>query len=177
MVLISEEDLAEVGITVIFFEHLFGGRRSGKRSSGQGQSFSQKGEDMNASITIPLEDAYQGSTRRISFQSPSVDPSGNIQYRPMTLNVKIPKGIQNGKKIRLAGKGGPGINGGNPGDLYITVEYEPNHDYHVEGSDVYINLPVAPWEVALGDYVIIPTPAGNVKLKIHREQLMVKNSG
>ena len=165
-----------------FFENLFGSRRAGGATGGRRQSYSRKGQDMNASITIPLKDAYQGATRRISFESPKSDGSGRLTYEPVTLNVKIPKGVQNGKKIRLAGKGGPGFNGGAPGDLYITVEYQTTKDYHVEGGDVYLNVPVAPWEAALGESISVPTPEGNIKLKIPKgsatgKKLRLKGKG
>lgn len=165
-----------------FFENLFGGSKSRGRSSKRSQNFSQKGEDMNASITIPLKDAYHASTTIISFQTPEVDASGNIQYKKETLKVKIPKGIQNGKKIRLAGKGGPGFNGGPSGDFFITVEYEKTDNYHVELADVYLKLPVAPWEVALGESVEVSTPGGSIKLKIPKgsangKKLRLKGKG
>lgn len=165
-----------------FFENLFGGRRAGRGFQERRQTVSRKGQDMNASITIPLEDAYKGATRQISFQSPSIDPSGAVSYAPVTLNVKIPKGVQNGKKIRLAGKGGPGINGGKPGDLYITIEYDSGKSYHVEGGDVYINVPIAPWEAALGESISVPTPDGNIKLKVPKgsasgKKLRLKGKG
>jgi curved DNA-binding protein len=165
-----------------FFENLFGQRRTRRSAPGGGTSFSRKGQDLNASITIPLEDAYKGATRTISFQLPKIDDSGVINYVPETLKVKIPKGVHHGKKIRLAGKGGPGSGGGKPGDLYITVEYESNSSYHVEGGDVYITIPVAPWEAALGESISVPLPSGGLKLKIPKgsssgKKLRLKGKG
>lgn len=165
-----------------FFENLFGSRRAGRTTGGRARSFSRKGQDMNAGISIPLEDAYKGSTRRISFELPKMDSTGRVIYESVTLSVKIPKGVHNGKKIRLAGKGGPGINGGEAGDLYITVEYESGKNYHVEGGDVYLNVPIAPWEAALGESISVPTPGGNVKLKIPKgsatgKKLRLKGKG
>ncbi len=164
-----------------FFENLFG-TRGGRSSSRRGTSFAQKGQDLNASITIPLEDAYKGATRTISFQLPKSDDQGRITYVPETLNVKIPKGVHHGKQIRLAGKGGPGFGSGPSGDLYITVEYESNANYHVEGGDVYINMPVAPWEVALGESISVPIPGGSIKMKIPKgsfsgKKLRLKGKG
>jgi curved DNA-binding protein len=165
-----------------FFENLFGSRRTGRATQSQRQSFSQKGQDMNASISTPLKDAYHGATRRISYEAPKIDSRGDVVYEPVSLDVKIPKGVQNGKKIRLAGKGGPGFNGGKPGDLYITIQYDSNKNYHVEGGDVYINVPIAPWEAALGESISVPIPVGNIKLKIPKgsstgKKLRIKGKG
>ena len=164
-----------------FFENLFGGgRRTGGRSYGKPRSM--KGEDINASISIPLQDAFQGSVRKISFETQSVNANGNIEHRPISLTVKIPKGIQNGKKIRLAGKGGPGHNGGAPGDLYIKIDYETSANCLVEGGDIYITYPIAPWEAALGESVSILTPEGGINLKIPKgsengKKLRLKGKG
>ena len=147
-----------------FFEQLFGGSQHKGRSAHQPTR--QKGEDLNASIMIPVEDAFNGSTRSISFDTPSITPDGKIEYKPVNLEVKIPKGIKNGQKIRLAGQGYPGYNGGQAGDLYITVDFEKHPVYRVEGADVYVNLPVAPWEAALGASVKVSTPTGNLSVKI-----------
>ncbi len=147
-----------------FFESLFGGGRQGGRSSRQ--NVQQKGEDINASIVIPLEDAFQGASRKISFETPSISPEGQRINKKVSLNVKIPKGIKNGQKIRLAGQGSDGYNGGAAGDMYIKIEFEKHRTFSVEGADVYVNLPLAPWEAALGAQVNVPTPAGNIKLKI-----------
>jgi len=147
-----------------FFESLFGGGRQGGRSSRQ--NVQQKGEDINASIVIPLEDAFQGASRKITFETPSISPDGQRINKKVSLNVKIPKGIKNGQKIRLAGQGSDGYNGGAAGDMYIKIEFEKHRTFRVEGADVYVNLPLAPWEAALGAQVNVPTPAGNIKLKI-----------
>ena len=147
-----------------FFESIFGGGQ--RRGGSAGQVFQQQGEDVNASITIPLEDAYNGSTRKITFEIPSVSPDGQIANKKVNLNVKIPKGIKNGQKIRLAGQGSPGYNGGKTGDMYIKVEFEKHRIFKVEGADIYLNLPVAPWEAALGSSVNVPAITGNIKLNI-----------
>ena len=97
------------------------------------------------------------------FRIPS---SHRPRLRQRTLNVQIPKGIRQGQQIRLAGQGEPGIDGGPPGDLYLEIEFNPHSLYRVEGKDVYLDLPVTPWEAALGKKVRAPTPEGAVNLQI-----------
>lgn len=147
-----------------FFEYLFGGGPTRGRSARQ--SHMRKGEDVNASIKIPLSDAFKGASRRINYSIQSISTEGQIVNNPVILNVKIPKGIKNGQKIRLAGQGAPGINGGENGDMYIKVEFEKHLFFKVDGADVYVDLPVAAWEAALGAPVNIPVPTGNISLKI-----------
>ena len=83
-----------------------------------------------------------------------------------TLNVKIPKGVKQGQRIRLSGQGSPGIGEGHAGDLYLEIEFKPHKLFKVEGHDLYLDLPVSPWEAALGATVKAPTPEGPVDLKI-----------
>lgn len=148
-----------------FFESLFGQGRAGGFSfrAGGGRA---KGEDVSATITIPIDDALHGAARTITLDVPEADSSGRMTRRRRTLNVKIPKGITAGKRIRLEKQGGAGIGGGSPGDLYLTVEFEPHPLYRPRGKDIYLELPVMPWEAALGRKVKVPTPAGLVDLKI-----------
>jgi len=86
--------------------------------------------------------------------------------RDKTLNVRIPKGVRDGQKIRLAGQGSPGVGKGGPGDLFLEIEFRADRRYRVDGIDVYLSLPVAPWEAALGATIAVPLPSGNVDLKI-----------
>lgn len=147
-----------------FFETLFGQGRSGGfgfRAGGR-----MRGEDVSATITIPIEDAWQGATRTITLDVPEADASGRVSRRRRTLNVRIPRGVTAGKRIRLEKQGGPGIGGAPAGDLYLTVEFEPHPLYRAKGTDIWLELPVTPWEVALGRKVKVPTLAGTVDLKI-----------
>jgi curved DNA-binding protein len=89
-----------------------------------------------------------------------------VVTRNRTLKLKIPKGVRDGQKIRLAGQGGPGIGEGKAGDLFLEVEFRPDNRYRVDGNDVFLDLPVAPWEAALGATVTVPLPSGSVELKI-----------
>jgi curved DNA-binding protein len=151
-----------------FFESLFGrgftGGFSGTRHSGG--RFHAQGEDHHAKILIDLEDAFHGATRSLSLRVPEVDPQGRLSTHERTLNVRIPKGVRQGQQIRLSGQGAPGLGGGKAGDLYLEVEFKPHALYTVEGRDLYLNLPVAPWEAALGAKVKAPTPAGVIDLTI-----------
>ena len=159
-----------------FFESLFGQKFTKSQKTHQtGQhTFSQKGEDVHAKISVPLEDAFTGATTNIKFSLPTITPEGKIENKTVSLKVKIPKGIKSGQKIRLARQGGPGINGGKPGDMYLEVEFEKHKYYKVDGADLYIDLPVAPWEAALGAKIKIPLPNGNVEMKIPPNTLQDK---
>jgi len=149
-----------------FFESLFG-RRAGGFTGGAGRGdFHMRGQDHHAKVLIDLEDAYHGATRHITLQVPEVDPGGHVVTRKRTLKVRIPKGVKQGQQIRLAGQGAPGLGQGGSGDLYLEIEFKPHPFYRVEGRDVYLELPVAPWEAALGGKVKVPTPAGVLDLKI-----------
>jgi curved DNA-binding protein len=148
-----------------FFEALFGGRGF-RPERGARAAYRAQGEDRHAKILIDLEDAFTGATRTISLRVPETDAMGRVHTREHKLNVTIPRGIRAGQHIRLAGQGAPGIGGGKPGDLYLEVEFRPHPLYRVEGRDLYLDLPVAPWEAALGASVTVPTPGGKVEMKI-----------
>jgi len=148
-----------------FFESLFGrggspGARAGARA------FHARGEDHHAKVLIDVEDAFHGATRVITLQVPELDAQGHVRMRERSLNVKIPKGIKPGQQIRLAGQGAPGVGQGGSGDLYLEVKFKPHALYRFEGNDLYLDLPVAPWEAALGGSAKVRTPGGVVDLTI-----------
>ena len=148
-----------------FFESLFGS--AGHRRSGGGHThIRMKGEDIHARVVISLEDAFLGATRSLSLQLPDLDEEGRLVTRIHTLNVRIPKGVTQGQRIRLGGQGGPGLGGASAGDLYLEVVFAPHRLFQVAGRDVHLDLPVAPWEAALGETITAPTLGGNVDLKI-----------
>lgn len=147
-----------------FFESLFGRNQYGRQYHDQG--FSLRGEDSRAKISISLEDSFQGDVRGLTLQHTEPGPDGRPHIRERVLNVRIPKGIQQGQHIRLAGQGSPGAGGGKAGDLYLEVVFKPHLFFKVEGKDIFLELPVTPWEAALGATVSAPTPAGTVDLKI-----------
>jgi curved DNA-binding protein len=148
-----------------FFESLFGRGFQGAQYAGHG-GFHPRGEDHHAKVLVDLEDAWQGATRQITLQLPEVDSQGRLHTRERVLNVRIPAGIRQGQRIRLAGQGAPGPGAGPAGDLYLEIEFRPHPFYRVDGRDLYLELPVAPWEAALGATAKVPTPAGTVDLKI-----------
>jgi curved DNA-binding protein len=149
-----------------FFEELFG-RGYGAPGGGSGRrTFRMHGQDQHAKVLIELEDSFNGATRNITLRMPTLTDDGHVMTRERTLSVRIPKGIRPGQQIRLAGQGGPGIGGGETGDLYLEVEFRDHALYRVDGADVYFDLPVAPWEAALGASIQAPTPTGVVGLKI-----------
>ncbi len=147
-----------------FFESLFGG--GFRQAGGARGGFHARGQDTHAKVLIDLEDAYHGAVRQITLQSPRLDPGGHVVTRQRTLKVNIPKGVREGQRIRLAGQGSPGVGQGPAGDLYLEIAFKPHSLYRVEGKDVYLELPVTPWEAALGGRVKVPTPGGVLDLKI-----------
>jgi curved DNA-binding protein len=152
-----------------FFESLFGrGRhRQGGRGGNPRQGMDFKGQDHHAKILIDLADAYNGAKRTIALHMPTQDANGHVSTQERKLDVSIPKGIKAGQNLRLAGQGGPGMGSGAAGDLYLEIDFHPNPIYRVDGKDVYLDLPLAPWEAALGTTVNIPPPAGStLELKI-----------
>ena len=155
-----------------FFENLFGGGQQGnyqyRSTRGQGHPYQTRGEDSHARIFIDLEDAYQGASKSISLRSTILGDNGRPQLKERTLNIKIPKGIKQGQSIRLQGQGSPGIGGGAAGDLYLEIAFNPHSYYKVENKDVSVDVPIAPWEAALGNKIKVPTPTGMVDLKIPR---------
>ncbi|MGB5645179.1 MAG: DnaJ C-terminal domain-containing protein [Gammaproteobacteria bacterium] len=148
-----------------FFESLFG-QGGFSRQRGQPGGFHARGQDHHAKILIDLEDAIHGAARTIKLQVPEVDAQGHVQTHTRTLNVNIPRGVKQGQQIRLAGQGATGIGQGGTGDLYLEIEFKSHNFYHVVGRDIYLDLPVAPWEAALGGTVKVPTPNGIVDMKI-----------
>ena len=149
-----------------FFESLFGhaaGARSGRRYYSNRQS---RGEDHHAKILIDISDSYTGTVRDIVLTTPRIDEYGKLVNEQRTLNVKIPKGVKQGQKIRLSGQGSKGSGNGPAGDLYLQIEFNAHPVFSIDEKDVYIKLPVTPWEAALGDKVTLPTPTGKLELKI-----------
>jgi curved DNA-binding protein len=151
-----------------FFASIFGGRgfEGGFGAGGDFRGFDAQGQDQHARIRLSLEEAYQGVTRNLQLESTEVDAQGRVIRRPRSLKVRIPAGATEGRRIRLAGQGGRGREGHPNGDLYLEVELLPHRFFRAEGRDVYLELPVAPWEAALGANVPVPTLGGTVNLRV-----------
>jgi curved DNA-binding protein len=147
-----------------FFESLFGAQARA-RSHGHG-AYAGRGEDHHAKVLLDLDATLRGGARQLSLRVPEIDADGRLVSKERVLNVQVPKGILAGQQIRLAGQGARPPGDATAGDLYIEVEFQPHPPYRMDGRDLYLDLPVAPWEAALGATVKTPTPTGIVDLKI-----------
>lgn len=143
-----------------FFESLFGSM--GRRRS----EFRSRGFDREAQISVTLEDAFKGSTRSISLEQIERDETGRPARKARQLSVKIPAGVTEGQHIRLQGQGDPGLGGGPAGDLFLKVHLLPHALFKVDGRNLMLELPVTPWEAALGATIRVPTLSGKVDLSI-----------
>lgn len=149
-----------------FFDSIFGGGAAGAGRQARGQSwYAMRGDDIHHKLPVFLEEAFSGTEKTISMQVPEVE-QGRVVQRQRSLKVKIPAGVTEGQHIRLRGQGQPGQGGAEPGDLYLEIQIAPHPIYSVDGRDLSMDLPVAPWEAALGASVKVPTLAGPVQLKI-----------
>jgi curved DNA-binding protein len=124
------------------------------------------GEDFEVNVRITLEQAYHGTTIDLNLQVPELDDQGRLRRVPKHVKTRIAKGATDGQRLRLPGKGGKGFNGGRDGDLYLDIALEPHRLFRVNGHDLYLDLPLAPWDAVLGASVEIPTLSGPVRLKI-----------
>lgn len=174
------ETETDAGAFSEFFESLFGGAaraRGGRRSA-----FRARGRDRQAQIAITVEEAFSGTTRSLSLDQVELDDGGQPVRRTRQLKVKIPAGVTEGRQIRLAGQGDPGPGGGASGDLFLRVELLPHGLFRVQGKDVNIELPVTPWEAALGETVRVPTLSGEVDVRMPKgtqsgRQLRLRGKG
>jgi len=152
-----------------FFENLFGEAYRESRQAEAKARFHARGQDHHAKIVIGLDDSFHGAKRIIVLKMPELAEDGHLILKERKLEVSIPKGVREGQQIRLKGQGASGLGEGGSGDLYIEVTFEPHEVYRTEGSDLYLDLPVTPWEAALGGKVKVPTPDGVVDLNIPKE--------
>jgi DnaJ-class molecular chaperone len=167
-----------------FFENIF--RRGSDTRRGGGapfEGFAIQGEDLETTVRLTLREVLTGVSRRVQLSEPVPCPTcgGTGRQRGRlcptcggtgsraelrTIDVKIPAGVQDGTRVRVAGKGAPGHNGGKPGDLYLLVQIEPHAVFQRQGSDILVQLPVWPWEAVLGADVLVPTLTDPVRVKV-----------
>jgi curved DNA-binding protein len=148
-----------------FFSSLFGGASPFGAAGGRRQQ-QQTGRDHHARIDIDLEEAFGGGTRTLDLKRPQLEADGTLELRSHTVRVTLPAGVADGQLIRLAGQGEPAPGRGRAGDLYLEVHVRPHRLYQLEGRDVTLTLPVAPWEAALGATVTVPTLGGAVEMQV-----------
>ena len=127
---------------------------------------SMPGQDFEVPVEISIEDAFRGTTLSLSLSMPEYDAAGKMRRVPHTVKARVAPGATDGQRLRLAGKGGKAFRGGRDGDLYLDIKLKPHALYRADGHDLYIDLPLAPWEAALGATIEVPTLAGKVSLKI-----------
>ena len=145
------------------FGNLGGAFRGG---GGRRGSIPVRGQDFEVTAPVTLEHAFSGTERELSLSVPERDAQGRLHRVPLVFTARIPKGVTDGDRLCLRGKGGKGMNGGSNGNLYLNIALLPHALYRVTGHDLYLDLPLAPWEAALGASVEVPTLAGPVNLKI-----------
>lgn len=150
-----------------FFESIFGANRRSGAGKGNGFSFQRTGRDIELELPVFLEEVISGDSKAISYKVPSYDMNGHRQADVLkNLSVKIPKGVISGERIRLKGQGAPGTGGGANGDLYLIIKFAPHPRFDVQGHDLTLSLPVAPWEAALGAKIAVPTLTGQINVNI-----------
>jgi curved DNA-binding protein len=140
-----------------FFAQMFGG---GAEMGGRGHRRSRaapRGQDVEASLTLTLEEAFHGCEKHINLAAASGQRS---------VKLRVPAGSLSGQRLRLAGKGELSAMGGAAGNLLLTLQIAPHKLYRLEGKDIYLDTPIAPWEAALGCTLTVPTLAGNLRLKV-----------
>jgi curved DNA-binding protein len=159
----AEEPFSAEGLDLSdLLERLRGGRGRGRG----GAPISMPGQDYEISVPITIADAYHGAEIDLDLNLPEYDAQGQVRRTPHAFKARIPKGASDGQRLRVPGKGGKGFNGGRSGDLYLNISLRPHALYRANGHDLYLDLPLAPWEAVLGTSVEVPTPGGAVRLKV-----------
>ena len=140
--------------------------RAGAGAHAGGQSFKAPGQDFEVTAHISLDEAAKGTMIALNLDMPEYDAQGRLHRVPQVFKARIPKGATDGQKMRLPGKGGKGFNGGPNGDLYLNIALHPHPLFRADGHDLFLDLPVTPWEAALGAEIDVPTLDGDVRMKI-----------
>ncbi len=152
----AEGDLADL------FEVLTGRARTGPRRRG----FGMRGQDYEVPVELTLEQAYHGTEITLNLETTEIDPAGALRRVVRPVTVRIPKGVTDGQKMRVPGRGGAGVGAEAAGDLYLHIRLKPHPLFKPNGHDLYLKLPVTPWEAALGASVEVPTLSGRVRVKV-----------
>jgi curved DNA-binding protein len=151
----------------IDLSELFAGLRAGgRRGPDAGQTMHWPGQDFEVPVQISLEDAFRGTEVELNLRMPEYDAQGVARAVPRSFKARIPKGAVDGQRLRLPGKGGKGFGGGRPGDLYLNISLRPHALFRASGHDLYLDLPLTPWEAVLGTTIEVPTLGGPVRMKI-----------
>jgi curved DNA-binding protein len=140
-----------------------GGRRAG---GAHGGAIPIPGQDYEVTAPISIEDAAHGTELELNLSVPDYDGHGRLRRVPRVFKARIPKGVTDGEKLRLRGKGGKGLNGGADGSLFLNIQFKPHALFRASGHDLYLDLPLAPWEAALGASVEVPTLTNPVRMKV-----------
>jgi curved DNA-binding protein len=156
----DEMDLADL------FAGLAGRTAHGGRGNRRGPAGARRGQDYEVTVPITLEDAHQGTEVSLDLTTAEFDGDGALRRGGRRIKARIPKGPVDGQVLRLPGQGGKGSSGGPDGDVYLNIVLRPHRLYRVSGRDLFLDLPLAPWEAALGAAVEVPTLAGPVELKV-----------
>ncbi|OGT42867.1 MAG: cytochrome C biogenesis protein [Gammaproteobacteria bacterium RIFCSPHIGHO2_12_FULL_37_34] len=154
---------ADLGGFSDFFTHLFG--QAGFSREGV-RGFKQRGSDQHAKIQISLEEAFHGVSKTFQMQIPEIDTSGRVHTALRTIKVNIPPGVMPGQQLRLGGQGSVGAGGGGAGDLYLEIDIQTHSRFSLQNKDIFMTLPITPWEAALGAHIKVPTLGGAVGLKL-----------
>ncbi|MCQ8104031.1 DnaJ domain-containing protein [Methylomonas sp. SURF-2] len=149
-----------------FFAELFGKMRGGQSGEHARGNFSARGEDHHAKVMLDLEDSFKGASRQIGLRVPRMDRQGRMVLENRLLNIKIPQGVYEGRIVRLAGQGSPGLGDGKAGDLLLEVCFNPHPRFKIDGRNLHLTLPVAPWEAALGAMVTVNLIDSQLKVRI-----------
>lgn len=151
----DEVDLSDL------FANFGGSPRRGTRAS-----MPIPGRDYEVRVQLTLEEAHRGTQVDLDLTVPEADREGRARHARKTIKARVPKGATDGQRLRLRGQGGKGANGGRDGDLFLDVELRPHPLFRPSGHDLYLDLPLAPWEAALGATVEVPTLDGSLSVKV-----------
>ncbi|MBK7590788.1 MAG: DnaJ domain-containing protein [Betaproteobacteria bacterium] len=158
---------AEGGFEDFDLSSLFAGLAGGRGRAGAHRAERPSaGSDYEAVVRLSFEQAFHGAEIDLELSVLEWDAEGGMRRVPHRVKTRIPRGVTDGEKLRVPGKGGKGTRGGPDGDLYLNIEVAEHPLYRVSGMDLYVDLPLAPWEAVLGTSVALPTPGGPVRLKV-----------